>query len=235
MVTGVTFPPLMSGEACPKGLSPLDLACQRAAEGVEAGLVTYDLGAAALRAALVLAPEVPLAKAVAMLPVCGLGFQNALGALAPPEIAVHLDWDGGLRVNGARCGTLRLAASTRAPEVVPDWLVVALDLALWPEDDEGGATPDRTALYAEGCAEVQAPDLLEAWARHSLHWITRWEAGEQKALHDAWIGLSHEPNSPLTQQGRSGSFLGVDEDFGLLLRDAATTHLIPLTSLLLAR
>jgi len=30
----------------------------------------------------------------------------------------------------------------------------------------------------------------------------------------------------------TGTYLGVDEDFGLLLRDAETTHLFPLTTLL---
>jgi len=32
--------------------------------------------------------------------------------------------------------------------------------------------------------------------------------------------------------GHSGTFLGVDEQFGMLLRDSETTHLIPLTSVL---
>ena len=138
----ITFPPLMTGEAAGPGQDPFDLACQKAELGVDAGLVVYELGTDVLRAALVLAPEVPLAKAMAMLPVCGVGFQNALGALAPPEVAVHLDWNGALRINGARCGRLRIAASTDDPDTQPDWLVVGLDLPLWPEGD-GGETPDR--------------------------------------------------------------------------------------------
>jgi hypothetical protein len=36
----------------------------------------------------------------------------------------------------------------------------------------------------------------------------------------------------ITREGRSGTFLGVDEDFGMLLRDTETTHLVPLTALL---
>lgn len=227
----VTFPPLMTGEAAGPGQDPLDLACQKAELGVDAGLVVYDLGTDVLRAALVLAPEVPLAKAMAMLPVCGLGFQNALGALAPPEVAVHLDWDGGLLINGARCGRLRVAASTDAPDAQPDWLVVGLDLPLWPAGD-GGDTPDQTALYAEGCADVAAPRLLESWTRHCLHWINRWDEGELKALHAEWRGLAHGIGEDRQQAGQSGTFLGVDEDFGMLLRDDTTTHLIPLTTVL---
>ncbi|PRZ47594.1 biotin/lipoate--protein ligase family protein [Tritonibacter scottomollicae] len=227
----VTFPPLMTGEAAGPGQDPFDLARQKAELGVDAGLVVYDLGADTLRAALVLAPEVPLAQAMAMLPTCGVGFQNALGALAPPEVAVHLDWEGGLRVNGARCGSLRIAASTDDPAAQPDWLVVALELPLWPQGD-GGETPDQTALYAEGCAEVTAPRLLESWTRHCLHWINRWDEGDLKALHAEWQGLAHDIGEDRQQAGLNGTFLGVDADFGMLLRDDTTTHLIPLTTVL---
>ena len=227
----VTFPPLMTGEAAGPGQDPFDLARQKAELGVDAGLVVYDLGADTLRAALVLAPEVPLAQAMAMLPTCGVGFQNALGALAPPEVAVHLDWEGGLRINGARCGSLRIAASTDDPAAQPDWLVVALELPLWPQGD-GGETPDQTALYAEGCAEVTAPRLLESWTRHCLHWINRWDEGDLKALHTEWQGLAHGIGEDRQQAGLNGTFLGVDADFGMLLRDGETTHLIPLTTVL---
>ena len=231
MTEAPTFPPLLWGEAATG--AAFDHARQRAVQGCDAGLVAYRLGANRLEGALVFAPEVPLSKAATMLPLCGVGFQNALGALAPPEVAVHLDWDGGLRVNGASCGRLRMAASEADPAAVPDWLVVGLELPLWPEDDgDGGLRPDQTTLYAEGCVEVQAPALLESWARHTLNWIGRWEDGDLQALHADWRGLAHGLGEETRQNGQSGTFLGVDEDFGMLLRDAATTHLIPLTTLL---
>lgn len=89
----LTLPPLMQDEATHG--DALDHAVMRAASGCDAGLVVHDLRQDRVQAALVLAPEVPLADAVTMLPLCGVGFQNALGALAPPEVAVHLGWDGG--------------------------------------------------------------------------------------------------------------------------------------------
>lgn len=113
----ITFPPLMWGEEAPD--SAFDHAVMRATLGCDAGLISYKLGAAQMEAALVFAPEVPLSKAIAMLPLCGVGFQNALGALAPPEVAVHLDWWGGIRVNGARCGRFRAMASETEPTAVP--------------------------------------------------------------------------------------------------------------------
>ena len=95
-----------------------------------------------------------------------------------------------------------------------------------------GATPDRTTLYAEGCADVAPPTLVEAWARHTLNWITRWEDEGVRPLHAEWRGLGHGIGEPVTSGDLSGTFLGVDEDFGMLLRDDTTTHLIPLTALL---
>ena len=224
------FPPLLQGEAVAR--DPFEAACLRAARGVDAGLVCHAVAADRLAAALVLAPEVPLADAASMLPLCGVGFQNALGALAPPEVAVHLDWDGGLRVNGARCGRLAIAASTDDPDAVPDWIVVGLEIPILPTGGAPGDDPDQTCLAEEGCVEVAPDRLLEAWSRHSLVWIRRWEEEGARPLHAEWRGLAHGIGAAATRSGRTGTFVGIDERFGMLLRDGADTHLIPLTDLL---
>lgn len=231
-MTEVIFPPLMSGLAVTGGEDPFHTACLQAAVGCDAGLVVHNLSPDSLSAAIVFAPEVALQDAMAMLPVCGVGFQNALGSLAPPEVAVHLEWGGGLRINGAKCGHMRVAASTENPDEVPDWLVVGLFLPLWPKDDETGHSPDDTALYAEGCADVEAPRLLESWARHTLNWIARWSEEGVKPVHGEWRGLVHGMGEEATQNGQTGRFLGVDERFGMLLRQGDDTTLIPLTTLL---
>ena len=224
------FPPLMSGHPVDAGIDPFDKACAMAALGCDAGLIVHNITADRLMAALVMAPDVPLEDAMAMLPACGVGFQNALGALAPPEVAVHLDWDGGLRINGASCGRMRVAAGGTDPAAEPGWLVVGLDLPLMQVTDSPGDTPDRTALFEEGCADVDALALLEAWARHTLVWITRWEDAGARVLHAEWRGLAHGIGEDVTQGGQSGTWLGVDDRFGMLLRDAAGTHLIPLST-----
>lgn len=227
-----SFPPLFSGLAVEGQVDPFDKACAEAARGCDAGLVVHDLGANLLRAALVFAPDVELVDAMAMLPLCGVGFQNALGALGPPEVAVHLEWAGGLRINGASCGTLRVAASSSNPKAEPDWMVIGLELPLWPETDAPGDIPEQTALYAEGCADVNAMELLESWVKHTLVGINTWTEDGVKALHKDWRGLSHGIGEDITMNEISGTFLGVDEQFGMLIRAADTTHLIPLTYLL---
>ncbi|EBA13961.1 hypothetical protein RCCS2_08729 [Roseobacter sp. CCS2] len=211
-------------------------AARQATLGCDAGLVTYVSRPDMVEAALVFAPEVPLGKAMAMLPLCGVGFQNALGALGPPEVAAHLEWHGGIRVNAASCGALKVTAATTDPDEVPDWLIVGLTMPLMAGTEDMGHTPDRTVLYAEGCADVAPSDLIEAWARHTLHWISRWEADGPRTLHTDWRGLCHGIGEETGVSDLTGTFVGVDEDFGMLLRDADdTTHLIPLTTLLEAQ
>jgi BirA family biotin operon repressor/biotin-[acetyl-CoA-carboxylase] ligase len=231
-MTVVTFPPLFSGLAVEGPINPFSKACAEAARGCDAGLVVYNLGKDILRAAIVFVPEVILCDAIAMVPLCGVGFQNALGALAPPEVAVHLEWDGGILINGATCGGLQASASSSDPETVPDWLIIGLELPLWPASDDTGQTPDQTALYAEGCVEVNAAALLEAWVKHSLVGINTWLDEGVGPLHKEWRGLAHGIGEDIKINRMTGTYLGVDEKFGMLLRDTKKTHLIPLTSML---
>ncbi len=230
-MTPPVFPPLFAGLDS-KGAAPFALACAKATEVCDAGLVCHDLGNDRLRAAIVFAPELPLRDAACMLPLCGIGFQNALGALAPPEVAVHLGWSGEIHLNGGQCGALQIAASTADPDATPDWLVVGLSLALWPSSQDTGLTPDATALYAEGCGEVDPTTLLEAWVRHTLVQINSWNDGGQSRLHRDWLAVAHGLNNDMASGGFEGTFIGIDENLGLLLKTDDSTHLIPLTTLL---
>nr|WP_309503318.1 DUF4444 domain-containing protein [uncultured Roseovarius sp.] len=230
-MTRPAFPPLFSGLDA-EGADPFALACAKAANVCDAGLVIYDLAPDRLRAAIVFAPEVPLRDAACMLPLCGVGFQNALGALAPPEVAVHLGWCGGIYLNGGHCGDLKIAASDRDPAVVPGWLVVGLSLELWPPSEETGLTPDATALYAEGCTEVDPITLIEAWVRHTLVEINAWADDGPARLHANWLGVAHERDKEISVAGHHGTFTGLDENLGLLLKTADGSRLIPLTDLL---
>ncbi|MEQ8898061.1 MAG: DUF4444 domain-containing protein [Roseovarius sp.] len=223
----LVFPPAMAGEAVSG--DPAEAAVLRAIQGVDAGLVVYRVAADRVGAALVFAPEVPLAQAAVMLPLCQVGFQNALGALAPPEVAVHLEWSGGVRVNGAGCGRFRAFASSDDVRAVPDWLVVGWEMPLWPPNEETGLTPEETALFVEGCADVDPGQLVEAWARHTLNWIARWEEDGAAPLHSEWRGLAYGMGEDVSVGAVSGTFLGLDESFGMLVRHGEETTLIPLT------
>lgn len=230
-MTPPVFPPLFSGLDA-DGADPFALACTKAAEVCDAGLITYDLAHDRLRAAMVFAPEVALSDAACMLPLCAVGIQNALGALAPPEVGVHLGWGGEIYLNGGHCGAVKMAAASFDPAAVPAWLVVGLSLDLWPPSQDTGLTPHSTALYAEGCGEVDPITLLEAWARHTLVEINAWADDGPARVHRNWLAVAHGRDSDMTIAGHSGTFIGIDENLGLLLKTGDTTRLIPLTTLL---
>ena len=58
-------------------------------------------------------------------------------------------------------------------------------------------TPDRTALFVEGCADVDPARLVESWARHTLAWIARWEDEGPRPLHAEWRGLALQISASL--------------------------------------
>lgn len=226
------FPPLFSGQAVGGKADPFRDACKAAAAGCDAGLVVHNLSADWFRAAIVFAPEVRLAEAMIVLPVCGIGLQNALGALAPPEIAVQLEWSGGIRVNGGSCGTLRPAAATADRHEVPDWLVIGLEIPVLPSGGEPGLVPDRTSLFEEGCADLEPVALLEAWTRHTLVWTDRWLDEGVKPVHREWEGLAYGLGEGIESEYGSGIMVGIDEHFSMILKEEARSRIVPLTELL---
>lgn len=228
------FPPLMQGYHA-AGSDPFEAACAEAIQGCDAGTIIYDVTPGELRAAIVFAPEVSLAKASAMLPLTGVAVQNALGALGPSEMAVMLDWDGTIHVNGGRCGRIYAASHQCPPDQTPTWLVTGFSLTFSRPNVQGGDTPDETELRNEGCGDLSETALLESWSRHLLNWINRWEDDGMAPLHREYAGLVQGMGADISVLGKTGHFLGLDEDLGLLLRTDAGTTVLPVTQLLETR
>ncbi len=224
-----TFPPLFTGEEAPAGADPFDKAVASALVGCDPGLLVWARRADALSAALVLAPEHPLQKAIGIAFAPAIGFVDALGALGPPEVAIHHVWPRFFKVNGADCGMLRATASTQDPLVEPDWLVIGIEVPFLPSG-EGGEDPSRTCLFHEGCGDITPPQLLESWSRHTLVWINRWLGEGLAPLHAAWRERAWEMGEALPDG--SGTFMGLDEDGGMLVKTTDGTALRPLTDIL---
>jgi len=219
----------MRGERVAPGQA-MAKAVAKAALGTEPGLVTWAATAERLEAALVLAPELPLERAVGVAFAAMLGAGDAIGAIGPPEVAVHHDWPGGLRVGGARCGRLGAAAATDDPAAEPDWLVLGLEIALAPPPGtDPGAHPETTWLSEEGCGGIAPETLLESWSRHTLVWINAFTERGLAPLHEAWRGRAWGIGEPLPE---GGVFVGLDELGGQLVKTAEGTELRPLTRLL---
>ncbi len=229
-----SLPPRLSGEAAER---PFAAAIARSRAGTDAGLILHDIRPDRLSAALILAPEVPLGRAMAMAIAAANAFGDAFGALAPSEVAAQFDWPGGFRINGGRCGGIRAAASTRDAAAEPDWLVIGLDVPFFaPSEVEPGETPDRTTLWEEGCADITPQRLLESWSRHLLVWINTWEEDGMVRLLGDWTGraaaIGDDVELALAGTRHAGRFLGLDETGGMLLKTGGETRLLPLTLML---
>lgn len=229
-----TFPPLLKGEEATQGTDPFEKAVSSALLGCDPGLVVWTRRVDALQAALVLTPECPLEEAVGVSFAASLGLGDALGALGPPEVAVHYVWPTGIKVNGANCGRLKAAASTTDPAQEPDWLVLGVEIPFLPAPDaEGGDTPDETCLMAEGCAEITPVRLLESWSRHTLVWINKWLDEGLAPLHAGWRERAWELGEDLPNG--QGTFMGLDDRGGMLVKTAETTLVHPLSTMLEGR
>lgn len=221
----IEFPPLLTGIAVAG--DPLTAALESVETEVEPGSVFYAVDEDVCHTALVLAPEVPLSDAMSVSFAVTLGMNDALGALAPPEVAVHLVWPDRIKVNGALCGELRATASSNVPTEEPDWLILELRLPVTSVNSAPGTTPDATTLHDEGCGDITAPVLIETWARHTMNWLHIWLTEGFEPLHREWLAKADG-------RGEDG-FVGLDEWGGLILKDDTGTRILPLTQLLDAK
>jgi biotin-(acetyl-CoA carboxylase) ligase len=234
-----TFPPLLRGIEVKAGVDPFAKAVSDAGRGVaEVGDLYWSPDKTILQAAIVFAPDEPLHEAAPILFAVANGLNDCIGALAPPEVGVQHVWPDGVKVNGAWCGALRVDASTRDPAEVPEWLIVGISLSVrWDASASNpGESPDLTALSEEGCGHLSAVRLLESWSRHTLTWVNRWEDGELRAITDGWLNraegrgetVAFEHNG-ITQRG---TFLGLDEAGGMILKTETGSDSLPLMRIL---
>ncbi len=213
------FPPLLRGVETRAGVDPFEKAVADARTGrAGMGALYWSPDEASLRAAVVFEPEVPLAEAAPILFAVANGVNDCLGALAPPEVGVQHVWPDGMKVNGALCGGYRMQAATDAPDAVPDWMVVGLHIALSSRRNDPGERPDETALAEEGCGHLSRVRLLESWSRHMLVWINRWEDDGYRPVFEAWLARADGRGGMVTVGETTGTFLGIDERGGLLLK-----------------
>lgn len=224
------FPPLLTGVAVRAGADPFGEAVADARAGrAEAGHLYWSPDDDTLRAAIVFEPEETLVEAAPILFAVATGLNDCIGALAPPEVGMQHVWPGGVKINGATCGGLRLAAASGDGGAVPDWLVVGLTLSLAATRPDPGRDPHVTALAEEGCAHLDRVSLLESWSRHMLVWVNRWEDDGPRPVFEAWLARAEGRGDAGALAADGGpTVLGLDDHGGLLLKTADGPRVLPL-------
>ena len=215
------LPPLYRGAALDAAGDAFLEAQARARAGAGAGTLLWSARDDRFDCAVVLEPERPLAESLPVHYVALLGFGDALGALLPPAVDVTFDWPDRIAVNGGTVGGVRLAVPDAEAAATPDWMVVGAGAALAddPTDDEPGRNPGRTTLGTEGGAGIAPVDLVEAFARHFLVWLNRWQDDGFGPVRQAWLKRA---------AGSGGRVAGLDDSGGLLLIEDGGTRTLDL-------
>ena len=227
------FPPLLTGVPCPGRDDPFTVACALAQNpDTDPGTVVYAEDDRRFATALILAPDRPLRHAAAVALAVQTGLADAIGAVAPPEVACHLEWPDRIRINGAIAGGFRMAASDTAPEAEPDWMVIAADLALTPRPG-GTVDIETTTLHDEGCGAVTAPALIEAFAHHMMARLHDFMTEGLRPIHADYAARAHGRETDIAYP-EPGHLTGFDEDGGLILKTADATRILPLHAFILA-
>jgi biotin-(acetyl-CoA carboxylase) ligase len=219
------FPPLLQGHAVKAPVRALARACELArTRALGAGDVVWSRTTARAELAVVLEPEVALARAAQMAPLMMVALGDCLGALAPPKLGVHYRWPGALLLNGSVAGEVRLGAPRARADATPEWLVVSAGLDIQAPREERREW-SRTSLAEEAGADITRTDVLQSLAAHFLTWLNTWQDDGFRPVHDQWLFRAEGRESPATFSHRNtrveGQVLGLDESANLLLKTAA--------------
>ncbi len=188
-----------------------------------AGAIATEAGAATLvwtrrfdtvEFAVVLEPELPLAQARLALYLAMSALADALAVHSPPERPIMFRWPDAMIYDHGLIGGGRLGWPQDCGEdAVPDWLVFgAMVRATTMTPFEVGQT--GVGMAEEGFEEVDAVDLIEAFARHLMLGVTRWQEDGPKGAARRWLdridkvtGTRHgiEPNGDLVLTTQAGS------------------------------
>lgn len=219
-----TFPPLLKGHAVDPGVPAHKTAAEKAASGsAGAGDLFWSRSEDRLSMAIVLEPDVPLARAAQMHHALLVAFGDAFGAIAPPEIAVQYRWPGDILVNGAKAGEVScMIPADCSAEDEPAWMVAGLDVAITLDLSipDPGERLDATTLHEEGAGEIDRTMLVESVSRHFLTWIDTWTHDGFKPVHENWVGRMPDDGKDIQlrdgQRVLTGRMTGMDEDGNLL-------------------
>ncbi|MBE9556150.1 MAG: hypothetical protein IMF08_04775 [Proteobacteria bacterium] len=208
-----------------------------AAGGGEAGLFVWRPAADRIDCAIVLRPEETRAQIMPVVLVASLALLDAVGSAGPAAVAADLVWPAGLRINSGLCGGIALDLG---PGDNPEWAVVSAVLRKTGEPGaEGGERPDVTALYNEGFADMADRDLVEAFARHFLVWMDRWDEQGLGPIARHWLPCARSNGVDtvlmIGDELIAGSIEDLDDAGGLVLDTANGRRVLLLEPGLLSR
>lgn len=223
------FPPLLTGHELKPGQSPARKAAAGAKKGkYGAGDLLWVNDPNTMSYAVVLEPDVDRVKALDMVFTQMVALGDAIGATAPPEVAVQYLWPNIIQANEAQIGSVRAILSEQDGEDgCPLFMVIATEIAVKPEiaDMNPGFHEEKTTLWDEGCGEMTVDDLLDSSARHFMTWVHTWqEEGFQPVLSQLDGRMIEQHALKINEV--DGTYLGLDESANVLVKlEKGTTQI----------
>jgi biotin-(acetyl-CoA carboxylase) ligase len=191
-----------------------------------------------LDCAVILHPERSAADARLSLYIAMLGLGDALGATVPAGVDVTYLWPNRIEANIGAVAEVGIDLPAAADSgAVAEWMTVHAIVVIGALEGEGlhHGFPE-TSLRDEGCAEVTPAILLEAFARHFLVWVNRWQDDGFEPVRAMWLRHAryHGKTMSCTELGAdvTGVFEGIDDDGALLLGQDDATRRITLAAAL---
>ncbi|MDC1194824.1 biotin/lipoate--protein ligase family protein [Pseudomonadota bacterium] len=181
----------------------------------ETGTVLYSENPEYVEVAIILSPEVPKLKCNQMLYIMMVASGDAIGALAPPEVAVTYAFPGFIFLNRGEAGLVKVeVAPSNDDQSIPDWMVVGLKLRLNNnvEINENEINADITSLADEGGGYVSRTRAIESLSRHFLAWISQWEDEGFKPVNEVWNKRREETKVITLKNDKQVSWVGLDEN-----------------------
>jgi BirA family transcriptional regulator, biotin operon repressor / biotin---[acetyl-CoA-carboxylase] ligase len=235
----VNVPPIFRLHVLAPHEDAIALARAKAVEGVPPASLYWCGRPDRLSCAIVLEPEQALREAAQMVFIGQLGLGDALSSALPPLMDVGLALPDEIVLDRAVVGRVQLFAPPgQGPEAVPDWLVLAAEVAVsgFPADNSAGGKPVETTLEHDNCGAVSSTGLVGAFARHLLSWIDRWQRDGFDPVRTAWLhrGHQHDQALDLSLEGGAiaGTFSDLSEEGDIIIDTAAGKEAVPAWRLL---
>ena len=153
------------------------------------GTLVWSGPAETMDLAVVLAPEEPLRTARRAFVAGMVAVAAAVGAHAPPEMPIEVEWPDTLLFDGARIGGGRLGwPETCGEDEEPDWLVFSGKLIVSKAyAGDPGLTPFSTSLEEQGFGYDDQESLVEGFARNLMKTFESWQEDGFDAVADRYL------------------------------------------------
>ncbi|NIZ02107.1 biotin--[acetyl-CoA-carboxylase] ligase [Thalassospira lucentensis] len=172
-----------------------------------------------LYSSLLLRPRCSLAEAARLTFLIAFAMAEAIETITGMQVRPDCKWPNDLMVNGRKiCGILLESASNHGSAT--DYLVIGagVNVAFFPDDAERPAT----SLASLG-APVSVDDLVSVYVARIAHWLPIWEQQGFGPIREAWLTRAYGIGDPvvarLTERELHGTFVGLDDDGALILRE----------------